>query len=153
MPAKSHPTYAKMALASVLAIKSFSKGASRPAIKKFIEETYSLSVSAPALRAALKKEVAAGNLIASGARFLMKPEVRAAMRKPAPKKKKAVKKVAKKTTKKKAPKKKPAKKAAKKTAKKATKKSAKKPAKKTKKVTKKVSKKKPAKKAAKKATK
>ena len=134
---KTHPAYTAMATAAVVHIKSFSKGASRPAIKKYIEATYGIAAcSAAALRKALKTLVDNKTLIADGARFKMDKAARDAAKKPkkAPKKKATKKKA----TKKKTTKKKPA-------AKKATKKKTTK-----KKATKKKATKKPAKKAAKK---
>ena len=54
------PTYNKMLLDAVVHIKSYTKGASRPAIKKYVEETFKIECSAPALRAAIKKAVNEG---------------------------------------------------------------------------------------------
>merc|ERR1712080_584078 len=113
-------TYSDMVLQSVLNIKDYRKGASRAAIKKYVEVTYDKVVSAPVMRNAIKKLVEEGSLLQEGQRFKLEKAKRAELRKPAPKPKK--KKPAKKTTKKK-------------TKKKTTKK--KKPAKKKKKATKK----------------
>merc|ERR1711894_234756 len=101
----------------------FRKGASRQAIKKYIEESYKKVVSLPALRTAIKKLVADGVLLQNGQRFKLDQAKRAELRKPAPKPKKKKKKPVKK--KKKTKKKKPKKK---KTKKKATKKKTKKKA-------------------------
>merc|ERR1712179_889435 len=110
-------------LKAVLNIKDYRKGASRQAIKKYIETNHRKVLQQAALRAALAAAVKAGSLLQEGQRFKLDPEKRAALRKPAPKPKK--KKPKKKTTKKKA-KKKTKKKAKKKTAKKKTKKKTKK---------------------------
>merc|ERR1712217_925936 len=121
--------YSDMVLQAVLNIKDHIKGASRQAIKKYIEVTFKKVASPSALRSAIKKLVAAGTLLQEGQRFKLDKAKRVELRKPPPKPKKKKKK----TVKKKKPKKK-------KTKKKATKK---KPAKKSKK---KATKKKPAKK-------
>merc|ERR1712150_419722 len=115
--------------------KKTKKGASRQAIKKYIEETYKKVVSLPALRSALKKLVADGVLLQTGQRFKLDQAKRAELRKPAPKPKKTKKKPVKKKTKKKKKKTKKKKPKKKKTKKKATKKKTKKKA--TKKKTKK----------------
>merc|ERR1711997_382658 len=107
----------------------FRKGASRQAVKKYIEDSYKKVVSLPALRSAIKKLVADGVLLQTGQRFKLEQAKRAELRKPAPKPKKKKKKPVKKKTKKKK------KKTKKKTKKKATKKKTKKKA--TKKKTKK----------------
>merc|ERR1712242_620834 len=103
----------------------YTKGASRQAIKKYIEVTYKKVVSLPALRSALKKLVADAVLLQTGQRFKLDKAKRAELRKPAPKPKKKKKKPVKKKTKKK---KKAKKKTKKKTKKKATKKKTKKKA-------------------------
>merc|ERR1712141_565503 len=131
MPTKTL-TYGDMALEAVLNIKAYNKGASRQAIKKYIEVNHKKIGNLSALRTALAKAVASGDLIQEGQRFRLKKEKRLELRKPAPvkkKKPKQKKKPAKKKTKKKKPAKKKTKK--KKPAKKTTKK--KKPTKKTKK--------------------
>merc|ERR1712059_234151 len=114
---------------AVLNIKDYQKGASRPAIRKYIEVTYKKVGSPAALRAAIKKLVASGALLQEGQRFKLEKAKRAELRKPAPKPKKKKKKVVKKKTKKK--KKKKVKK--KKKTKKKTKKKKKAPKKKSKK--------------------
>merc|ERR1712226_626774 len=108
-------TYGEMALQAVLNIKDYIKGASRQAIKKYVESNFNIVVNAAPLRAALKKAVESGFLIQIGQRFLLERSKRAELRKPAPKPKKKKKKVVKKKTKKKSKKKKPKKKAKKKT--------------------------------------
>merc|ERR1712130_962984 len=123
---------------AVLNIKDYTWGASRQAIKKYIEVTYKKVASPAALRSAIKKLVASGVLLQTGQRFKLDKAKRVELRKPAPKPKKKKKK----TVKKKKPKKKKKKKTKKK--KKKTKKRAKK--KKKKKTAKKKTKKKPAKK-------
>merc|ERR1712154_51925 len=129
-------TYTDMVLQAVLNIKDYIKGASRPAIKKYIEVTFSKVASPSVLRKAIKNLVDSGTLIQEGQRFKLDKAKRAELRKPAPKpkkkkkaapkKKKTKKKTKKKkTTKKKKPKKKTKKKSTKKkktTKKKATKK-------------------------------
>merc|ERR1712083_1274658 len=118
MGAKSKTlTYSDMVLQAVLNIKDYIKGASRPAIKKYIEVTYKKVASPSALRGAIKKLVASGVLLQTGQRFKLDKAKRVELRKPAPKPKKK-----KKTVKKKKPKKKKKKKTKKKTKKKAAKK-------------------------------
>merc|ERR1711894_267386 len=132
-------------LQAVLNIKDYQKGASRQAIKKYIEVTYKKVVSLPALRSALKKLVGDAVLLQTGQRFKLDQAKRAELRKPAPKPKKKKKKPVKKKTKKKKKKTKKKKPTKKKTKKKATKKKTKKATKKKtkkKKVTKKKTKKK-----------
>merc|ERR1739845_192140 len=77
-------------------------GASRQAIKKYIEVTFKKVASPSALRAAIKKLVAAGTLLQDGQRFKLDKAKRVELRKPPPKPKKKKKK----TVKKKKPKKK-----------------------------------------------
>merc|ERR1711997_829456 len=96
-------TYSDMVLQSVLNIKDYRKGASRAAIKKYVEVTFDKVVSASAMRNAIKKLVEEGALLQEGQRFKLEKTKRAELRKPAPKPKK--KKPAKKKTKKKAKKK------------------------------------------------
>merc|ERR1712025_1433452 len=80
-------------MGAVLNIKDYIKGASRPAIKKYIEVTFSKVVSASALRRAIKTLVDNGSLLQEGQRFKLEKTKRAELRKPPPKpKKKAVKK-------------------------------------------------------------
>merc|ERR1712080_434086 len=109
-------SYEEMTLQAVLNIKVFRKGASRQAIRKYIETTFKIEPKW-GLRRAIKKLVTDGLLIQEGQRFKLDPEKKAAMKKGPPKKKKpdkkkpAKKKPKKKTAKKKtAKKKKPAKK-------------------------------------------
>merc|ERR1712130_605290 len=97
----------------------FVRGASRQAIKKYIETSFSKVVSASAFRVALKKLVDGGVLLQEGQRFKLEKSKRVELRKPAPKPKKRTKKT--KKTKKKNTKKKTTKKT-KKTKKKKTKK-------------------------------
>merc|ERR1712233_179594 len=142
-------TYEQMVLKAVLNIRDFVRGASRQAIKKYIETSFSEVVSASAFRVALKKLVDGGVLLQEGQRFKLEKSKRVELRKPAPKPKKKTKKTKKtkkkktqkkktkkkntkkKTTKKKkTPKKKKTKKTTKKTPKKTTKKTSKKTAKK-----------------------
>ncbi len=86
----SHPNYAVMATAAVKNIKSFSKGASRPAIKSFIKTNYSVEASAAALRSALAKLVKAGSMTQEGQRFKLSSAARVeAGKKPKAKKTKA----------------------------------------------------------------
>merc|ERR1712217_59465 len=120
-PAKR--SYGDLTLEAVLNIKDYIKGASRPAIKKYIETNAKIVVHQPSLRRAIAAAVASGDLIQEGQRFKLNKDKRAALRKPAPKPKK---KKPKKKTKKKKPKKK-----TKKKPKKKTKKKTKKPKKKT----------------------
>merc|ERR1711941_65309 len=94
-----------MVTQAVLNIKDYTKGASRPAIKKYIEVTYSKVASAPILRRSIKKLVDNGTLLQEGQRFKLDKAKRAELRKQAPKPKKKKKKVVKKKTKKKAKKK------------------------------------------------
>merc|ERR1712141_567555 len=94
MPTKTL-TYGDMALEAVLNIKAYNKGASRQAIKKYIEVNHKKIGNLSALRTALAKAVASGDLIQEGQRFRLKKEKRLELRKPAPKpkkKKKVVKK-------------------------------------------------------------
>merc|ERR1711997_1339579 len=121
-----------MVLQAVLNIKDYRKGASRQAIKKYIEGTYNKVVSLVALRKAIKKLVDSEFLIQDGQRFKLQQAKRQELRKPPPKKKKK-KVVKKKTKKKKKKKKRPKKKKKKKKKKKSTKKKTtkKKPAKKS----------------------
>merc|ERR1712130_25955 len=129
-------SYSDMAVQAVLKTRVYKKGVSRQAIKKYIETEYKKVVANSALRAALKKLVAAGTLSQDGQRFKLDPEKKKALLKPPPKpkkkKKKPVKKKTKKKKKKKTKKKKPKKKKTKKKTKKkktkATKKKAKKKA-------------------------
>merc|ERR1712203_576316 len=102
---KKNPTYEVMVFKAVLEIRDYIKGASRPAIKKYIEQTYKITASTAALRRALKKGVDSKALTQEGQRFKLDPAKRAELRKPAPKPKKK-KKVAKKKKKKKTVKKK-----------------------------------------------
>merc|ERR1712113_620405 len=125
--------YTEMVLQAVLNIKDYRKGASRPAIKKYVEDTYSKVTTPAALRRAIKNLVDKATLTQEGQRFKLNQEKRKELRKPAPKpkKKKAVvkkkpKKKTKKKTKKKATKKKSTKKSTKKTTKKKAKKTTKK---------------------------
>merc|ERR1712177_67956 len=74
---------------------------SRPAIKKYIEQTYKITASTAALRRALKKGVDSKALVQEGQRFKLDPAKRAELRKPAPKPKKKKKVVKKKKPKKK----------------------------------------------------
>merc|ERR1712080_224109 len=92
--------YSDMVLQAVLNIKDYIKGASRQAIKKYIEVTYKKVASPAALRSAIKKLVASGVLLKTGQRFRLDKAKRVELRKPAPKPKKK-----KKTVKKKKPKK------------------------------------------------
>merc|ERR1712080_605952 len=115
-------TYSDMVLQAVLNIKDYHKGASRQAIKKYIEVTYKKVVSLPALRSALKKLVADAVLLQTGQRFKLDKAKRAELRKPAPKPKKKKKVVKKKKPKKKKKAKKKKKPVKKKTAKKKPKK-------------------------------
>merc|ERR1739842_134504 len=126
-------SYEDMALGAILEIKDYIKGASRQAIRKYIEDTYNRVVSQPSLRKALQKLVDSGALLQTGQRFKLDKAKRAELRKPAPKPKKKKKKVVKKKTKKKKAKKKTKKKTTKKTKKKTKKKTAKKKKKKKKK--------------------
>merc|ERR1712110_1041141 len=112
---KTH-TYSDMVLQAVLNIKDYIKGASRQAIKKYIEVTFKKVASPSALRAAIKKLVAAGTLLQDGQRFKLDKAKRVELRKPPPKPKKKKKK----TVKKKKPKKKKKKKTKKKKTKKKT---------------------------------
>merc|ERR1712098_206038 len=94
---KKDPTsYREFVLLAVLNIKDYRKGASRPAIKKYIESNHKKVLNASALRTALAKAVAVGTLIQEGQRFKLTSEKRAELRKPAPKPKKKKKKVVKK---------------------------------------------------------
>mmetsp|Transcript_46376 Transcript_46376/g.91277 ORF Transcript_46376/g.91277 Transcript_46376/m.91277 type:complete len:477 (+) Transcript_46376:33-1463(+) len=103
------PTYSAMVSDAVLNIRSFSKGASRQAIAKYVKDKFDCE-STSALRVALKKLVEQGVLKQDGARFKLEKQQRAALRAPkqtrkkkkaSPKKKKATKKTtAKKSTKK-----------------------------------------------------
>merc|ERR1712083_510205 len=113
-------SYNDMVLQAVLNIKDYIKGASRQAIKKYIEVTFNKVVSLPAFRSALKKLVDNGSLLQDGQRFKLEKGKRAELRKPPPKPKK--KKVVKKKPKTKKKKKKATKKKKKTTKKKATKK-------------------------------
>merc|ERR1739848_313902 len=99
MTKKEPSTYGDFVLLAVLNIRSYGKGASRQAIRKYIEANHKKIGNASALRNALAKAVAAGTLIQEGQRFKLTPEKRAELRKPAPKPKKKV--VKKKKTKKK----------------------------------------------------
>merc|ERR1712080_799349 len=92
------PTYGVLVLEAVLNIKDYVKGASRQAIKKYIETNHKEVKNASAIRVALAKAVEAGDLKQEGQRFKLVKEKRAELRKPTPKpkKKKAVKKVLKK---------------------------------------------------------
>merc|ERR1712233_171039 len=114
-------TYEQMVLQAVLNIRDFSRGASRQAIKKYIETSYDKVVLATAFRTAIKKLIDSGVLLQEGRRFKLEKSKRVELRKPAPKpkKKKAKKKPTKKKKKKKTTKKKTTKK---KTTKKTTKK-------------------------------
>merc|ERR1712130_322550 len=75
-------------------------GASRQAVKKYVETTFNKVVSPVALRNAIKKLVDSGVLLQDGQRFKLDKDKRVELRKPAPKPKKK-KKPKKKTTKKK----------------------------------------------------
>merc|ERR1712080_95475 len=100
--AKSQPGYDVLILEAVLNIKDYHKGASRQAIKNYIEANHKKVSANFALRNALKKAVDSGALLQEGQRFKLPKEKRAELRKPTPKpKKKKVTKVAKKKTKKK----------------------------------------------------
>merc|ERR1712080_787484 len=110
-------------MGAVLNIKDFSRGASRQAIKKYIEANHKKIMNPAMLRKALSKAVGAGDLLQEGQRFKLPKEKRTELRKPAPKPKKKKKKTTKKKKKKKTTKKKTAKK---KTKKKTTKKKTKK---------------------------
>jgi hypothetical protein len=81
----SYPTYAVMALMAVKSIKSFSKAASRPAIKAFVEANYKIGKAfRTALRAASTKLVSSGAITQDGARFkLSKVALEAAEKKKA----------------------------------------------------------------------
>merc|ERR1711974_148313 len=94
-------TWADMALQAVLKTRVYKKGVSRQAIKKYIETEYKKVVANAALRAALKKLVAAGALSQDGQRFKLDPEKKKALLKPPPQPKKKKKKPVKKKTKKK----------------------------------------------------
>jgi hypothetical protein len=88
----SHPTYAVMALMAVKSIKSFSKGASRPAIKAYVEANNKVGKADNlALRAALTKLVASSAVTQDGQRFLLSKVAREAVdkKKAAPTKEKA----------------------------------------------------------------
>ena len=77
MPSQSsHPTYAVMATAAVKNTKPFDKGASRPAIKTYIETTYNMTCAAPALRAALTKLATSGAVLKEGQRFKLSASAR-----------------------------------------------------------------------------
>merc|ERR1712176_424275 len=96
-------------MGAVLNIKDYTKGASRPAIKKYIEVNFNKVVAPSALRRAIAQLVDAGTLLQEGQRFKLEKAKRVELRKPAPKpkkKKKVVKKTKKKKTKKKKTKKK-----------------------------------------------
>merc|ERR1712203_486342 len=99
-------SYSDMAVQAVLKTRVYKKGVSRQAIKKYIETEYKKVVANSALRAALKKLVAAGTLSQDGQRFRLDPEKKKALLKPPPKPKKKKKKPVKKKTKKKKKKKK-----------------------------------------------
>merc|ERR1712173_397490 len=101
-------TYEEMVLQAVLNIKDYTRGASRQAIKKYIESSFKKAISASAFRSAIKKLVDSGILLQDGQRFKLEKAKRAELRKPAPKlkKKKAKKKPTKKKKKKKTTKKK-----------------------------------------------
>merc|ERR1711944_305449 len=88
---KTH-TYSDMVLQAVLNIKDYIKGASRQAIKKYIEVTFKKVASPSALRSAIKKLVAAGTLLQDGQRFKLDKAKRVELRKPPPKPKKKKKK-------------------------------------------------------------
>merc|ERR1712150_312604 len=90
-------------MGAVLNIKDYIKGASRPAIKKYIEVSYNKVANPSALRKAIKALVDSGALLQTGQRFKLEKGKRVELRKPAPKPKKKKKK----TVKKKKPKKKP----------------------------------------------
>merc|ERR1712173_420219 len=91
-------TYGDLVLKAVLNIKDYRKGASRPAIKKYIESNHKKVMNPTSLRVALAKAVASGDLLQEGQRFKLPKEKRAELRKPAPKpNKKVVKKKTKKT--------------------------------------------------------
>jgi hypothetical protein len=87
----SHPTYAVMALMAVKSIKSFSKGASRPAIKAYVKANNKVGKADNLLREALTKLVASGAVTRDGQRFLLSKVAReaAGKKKAAPKKEKA----------------------------------------------------------------
>merc|ERR1712080_476261 len=117
---KPNETYGNLVLQAVLNIKDYRKGASRQAIKKYIEANHKKVLNPRSLRDALAKAVASGDLTQEGQRFKLPKDKRVELRKPVPKSKKKKTKTAKKKTKKKVAKKK------KKTAKKKTKKKTKK---------------------------
>jgi predicted thioesterase len=77
-----------MVLQAVLNIKDYTKGASRQAIKKYIETNYKTVGQQSALRKAIAAAVQSGVLLQEGQRFRLTKEKRAEMRKPAPKPKK-----------------------------------------------------------------
>merc|ERR1712062_263344 len=85
---------------AVLNIKDYRKGASRPAIKKYIESNHKKVMNPASLRVALAKAVASGDILQEGQRFKLPKEKRAELRKPAPKPKKKKVKTKKKTKKK-----------------------------------------------------
>merc|ERR1711890_34604 len=86
--AKNKETYGHLVLQAVLNIKDFSRGASRQAIKKYIEANHKKIMNPAMLRKALSKAVGAGDLLQEGQRFKLPKEKRTELRKPAPKPKK-----------------------------------------------------------------
>merc|ERR1711890_228387 len=115
--AKKNESYGELVIKAVLNIKDYIKGASRPAIKKYIESNHKKVLNQSSLRTALTNAVKSGDLIQEGQRFKLNKEKRAQLRKPTPKPKKKVVKKTKKTKKKSKAK---GKKSTKKTAKKST---------------------------------
>merc|ERR1712080_498397 len=95
---KPNETYGNLVLQAVLNINDYRKGASRQAIKKYIEANHKKVLNPRSLRDALAKAVASGDLTQEGQRFKLPKDKRAELRKPVPKskKKKTKKKVAKK---------------------------------------------------------
>merc|ERR1711890_55586 len=87
-----------MGLQAVLNIKDYRKGASRQAIKKYIEANHKKALNPRSLRDALAKAVASGDLTQEGQRFKLPKDKRAELRKPVPKSKKTKTKTAKKKT-------------------------------------------------------
>merc|ERR1712179_21492 len=86
--AKKNESYGELVIKAVLNIKDYRKGASRPAIKKYIESNHKKVMNPASLRVALAKAVASGDLLQEGQRFKLPKEKRAELRKPAPKPKK-----------------------------------------------------------------
>merc|ERR1712226_237622 len=116
-------SYVEMGLEAVLKIKVYRVGASRMAIRKYIETNYGPIGSNASFRKAVKKLVDEGTLTQKGQRFRLEPGKNQVLLKGPPNPKKKKKPVKKKTkTKKKATKKKKKKATKKATKKKATKK-------------------------------